>query len=155
MVHIDWNSQRDLHVDHFNPTLTHPDRNRYGNLFLASSHCNGLKSNTWPTRAERKRDKRFLNPRREMDYGGQIFEVPETHRLVGTTPAARYHIRILGLNAPHLVNLRKERSNLHELLQETPVVCKTLESEEREALFHEMKHQLKTKIPHIPPPPQP
>jgi len=62
-------------------------------------HCNGKKSNTWPSKAELAAGCRFLNPCEEMDYGEQIFEDPLTNRLVGITPAAIWHIRICALNS--------------------------------------------------------
>jgi hypothetical protein len=55
---------------------------------------------------------RFLNCCDEVDYGHHIFEHPMTRRLVGVSPAGRYHIRMCDLNAPHLVTERKLRAEL-------------------------------------------
>jgi len=68
------------------------------------------KCDHWPTKTEASDGCRFLNPCEEMDYGEQIFEDPDTHRLVGTTPAAIWHIRICALNADPLVNEREKRA---------------------------------------------
>src|SRR6266511_1990984 len=58
-----------LEVDHFDPRLKQELIQDYSNLFPASQHCNGKKSNHWPTKAERAVCCRFLNPCEEMDYG--------------------------------------------------------------------------------------
>ncbi len=99
-----------LEVDHFDPRLKKELIQDYNNLFPASRHCNGKKSDIWPNKEELAAGCRFLNPCEELDYGEQIFEDPETHRLVGTTPAAIWHIRVCGLNADNLVHERKRRA---------------------------------------------
>jgi hypothetical protein len=53
---------------------------------------------------------RFLNPTVERDYGIHLFEGPESHMIVGLTPAGRYHLRRLALKTEHLVSKRKNRS---------------------------------------------
>jgi hypothetical protein len=99
-----------LEVDHFDPRRKKELRQDINNLFPASRHCNGKKSNHWPNNTEIAAGCRFLNPCKEIDYGEQIFEDPITHNLIGTTPAAIWHIRICGLNAEHLVFERAKRS---------------------------------------------
>lgn len=59
-----------------------------------------------------------------MDYGVHIFENPETHELVGVTPAGRYHIIACDLNADHLVTERRERSLLRALLTRTVAIVR-------------------------------
>jgi len=105
-----------LEVDHFDPRKNKDVHQHYDNLFPASRHCNGKKSNHWPTKAEEAAGIRFLNPCREIDYGVQIKEDPVSHLLVGLTPAARWHIRICALNADHLVDERRKRSKYMDLL---------------------------------------
>src|SRR6266567_1902077 len=99
-----------MEVDHFDPRRKNDLIQRYENLFLASRHCNGKKSNHWPNKVEKASGCRFLNPCEEVDYGEQILEEPGSHRLVGVTPAARWHIRMCGLNALHLVYERAKRA---------------------------------------------
>jgi hypothetical protein len=118
LQHVDRVGWTIIEVDHHNPTLNGAARNRYENLFPATRHCNGTKSNNWPSKEARRKGVRFLNPCREGDYGTQIFEDANTHELIGITPAAKYHIRVLGLNAPFLINERKERTALMILMQE-------------------------------------
>jgi len=141
----------DMEVDHHNPKLTGAARNRYENLYPASRHCNGSKSDNWPDAKMRRSGVRFLNPCEETDYGDQIFEDSKSFLLVGTTPAAIYHIRVLGLNAPHLIEERKERSLLAEILEKRPGIVRNsgLAVEKAE----ELRRIRDLMIPSIPPPP--
>ncbi|HRT10330.1 MAG TPA: HNH endonuclease domain-containing protein [Candidatus Paceibacterota bacterium] len=107
---------RCMEIDHFDPRLKNKFIQSYHNLFLATRHCNGAKGDTWPTPAEQALGLRFLNPCAEQDYGEHIVEDEATHRLVGVTPAGRFHIRMLDLNAEHLVAERWERAQILELL---------------------------------------
>src|SRR5260370_9241981 len=107
---------RSMEVDHFNPFLRGNRRHRYTNLFFSTRHCNNAKRRHWPTASQLSKDIRYLNCCEELDYGVHIFEDPETNRLVGATPAGRYHIRMCDLNAPHFVRERSERPALRELL---------------------------------------
>jgi len=113
-----------MEVDHFNPTLPGRLGNKYSNLFLSTRHCNLKKHAYWPTPADQKKGIRFLNCCEEMDYGVHIFENPETHELVGVTPAGRYHIIACDLNADHLVTERRERSLLRALLTRTVAIVR-------------------------------
>lgn len=113
-----------LEVDHFDPRKKKDYRQQYDNLFPASRHCNSKKSDHWPNRAEAMAGARFLNPCREMDYGLQIKEDPNTHFLVGLTPAARWHIHMCGLNAEQLVNERRKRASYWDLLRNTSIIVK-------------------------------
>lgn len=107
-----------MEIDHFDPTLRGRTRHRYSNLFLASRYCNNKKQGNWPSPEALAAGVRFLNCCDEQDYGEHIFEDPTTHRVFGTTPPGKYHVRILDLNAPHLIAERQERSRLRKLLFE-------------------------------------
>ena len=111
-----------MEIDHYNPTVKGHLRNKYENLFLATRHCNGSKSNTWPSKAMRKKGICLLNPCAEMDYGFHIFEHPVTHRLVGVTPAGIFHIICCDLNAEHLIVERRERAKILNSLEEVPML---------------------------------
>jgi len=148
LQHVDKVGWMIIEIDHHNPTLKGVSRNRYENLFPATRHCNGSKAYTWPSRAGRQQGIRFLNPCEEQDYGLYIFEDPNTHELVGTTPAAVYHIRVLGLNAPFLVNERRARAALWHLLDETPV--KVRDTNLGQENIRELRRQLDLMIPRIP-----
>jgi hypothetical protein len=108
---------REIQVDHFDPRQKEKRIQNYQNLFLADAHCNGSKSDSWPGEKERMQGIRFLNCCEEQDYGTCIFEDPATHELVGTTPAAIYHIETIDLNAPHLIKERKQRAEIRALLE--------------------------------------
>jgi len=100
-----------LEVDHFDPAKKKALVQKYENLFPASRHCNGKKTDRWPTKEELQAGCRFLNPCEEMDYGEQIVENPRTGELIGLNTAARWHIRICGLNSAHLVQERQKRAS--------------------------------------------
>jgi hypothetical protein len=106
--------RKTMEVDHFNPKLRHPFRNRHGNLIAASRHCNGAKSDTWPTEEERREGLYLINPYEEADYGKHIVEDLRTGELIGKTAAGRWHIEILDLNADHLVQKRLDRTRLNK-----------------------------------------
>lgn len=124
LQHVERVGYRCMEVDHFNPNLRGPARHRYSNLFPATRHCNGSKSGLWPHAELRKAGVRFLNPTKEHDYGVHIFEDPQSHELVGVTPAGKYQIRCCDLNSPHLVLERRDRAKLRELLDDYGVTSK-------------------------------
>lgn len=138
-----------LEVDHFDPRRKKDLIQDYNNLFPASRHCNGKKSDTWPSAAERAAGCRFLNPCEEMDYGEQVFEDPVTHRLVGVNPAAVWHIRVCGLNADHLIHERKRRAAYWATLKQTAVRIKGAHHEVAE-LITKFREEVEAMIPEIP-----
>jgi hypothetical protein len=102
----------------------------------------------------RRRGVRFLNPCREGDYDHQIFEKAATGELIGTTPAAKYHIRILDLNAPHLIQRRLERTAWNAILKDALVVARN-SRQDRQILLHlqKIRESARLAIPVIAPPP--
>jgi HNH endonuclease len=138
-----------LTVDHFDPRRKNDYIQDYENLFPASQHCNRRKWNYWPKRDEAAAGCRFLNPCKEIDYGEQIFEDRFTHELIGTNPAARWHIRICGLNSPHLIAERVKRAIHLEWLKMGPILVRG--DFEQAAEFAQGYRQLvETLIPEIP-----
>lgn len=140
-----------LEVDHFDPRQKKDLIQRFENLFPASRHCNGKKSDTWPTKAELAAGCRFLNPCKEMDYGEQIFEHPRTHELVGVTTAARWHIRVCGLNADHLVQERRRRTEHWQAIQSKAVIIKG-DGTAAVDLIAKYREEVELMIPKIPSP---
>ena len=138
-----------LEVDHFDPREKKNLIQRFENLFPASRHCNGKKFNHWPNSEEAAAGCRFLNPCEEMDYGEQIFEDPNTHRLAGTTPAAIWHIRMCGLNADHLVNERAKRAKYVDQLKNKAIRVKR-SLDEVGNLISSFRTEVETMIPEIP-----
>lgn len=155
-VHISQVCESEMTVDHHDPSHRQSARgNRYSNLFLATNHCNKAKGAKWPSGAERKLGLRFLDCTKEQDFGSQIFEDPKSHKWIGTTKAARYHILHLGLNDSGLITQRRERSDLWAQLQSSQGIrlddaasWQTIKS-----LCETVDRTLKTKIRPIPPPP--
>jgi hypothetical protein len=145
-----------LEVDHFDPRLKSELIQDFENLFPATRHVNGMKSDTWPTKAEQAAGCRFLNPCKEVDYGQQIFEDPHTHELLGINPAARWHIRICGLNAEPLVVERRRRAQHLEALNNAIVRVKSnqpLQCQEILDLIMKYREEVEAMIPSIAPPP--
>lgn len=85
---------------------------------LATRSCNNTKSDHWPNKEQIEKGIRFLNPYEEKDYGVHIFEDLSTGRLQGSTPAGKWQILILGLNAEHLVRARLRRTKIIEKFTE-------------------------------------
>ena len=142
-----------LEVDHFDPHLKQALYQSFDNLLPASRHCNGIKSNHWPSREEQAAGCRFLHPGKEMDYGEHIFEDPATHRLVGVTPAGRWHISMCGLNAPQLIKERAKRTNYRKQLEQKPIQAKSKAEAEPEALVkvaESLRAEVNLMIPPIP-----
>jgi hypothetical protein len=138
-----------LEVDHFDPRQKNDLIQNYHNLFPASRHCNGKKSDTWPTRTELAIGCRFLNPCEEMDYGEQIFERPDTHELVGVTRAARWHIRMCGLNADHLILERRRRAKHWHTIKNVGIKIKG-DHVQAADMIKNYRDQVELMIPEIP-----
>ena len=135
---------RCMEVDHFNPTLSGDSRHVYLNLFLASRHCNLLKSDHWPDEEDVLAGIRFLDPCNEQDYSYVIFEDRRSGELVGTTPAAKWHIDILVLNAPHLVEARQKRTGISRVIESVEATLADLEPAIPEEMKRRMREGLRT-----------
>lgn len=148
MRHI--GTKTEMQVDHFDPTQKSARLQVYSNLFLADAHCNGAKSDTWPTDEERRMGIRFLDCCNEQDYGASIFEDPKTHELIGTTPAAIYHIETIDLNDPGLIEERRVR---YELFAELELLEGERLDDKMKEILRVLRDELKNCIPRIDPPP--
>ena len=149
MRHI--GTETEMQVDHFDPRQKGDKVQVYSNLFLSDAHCNGAKHDTWPTADEQAAGCRFLNCCDEYDYGTVIFEDPQTHELVGTSPAATYHIEMIDLNDPGLVDDRRFRAEIMAKLEYAREKAEdNLEIMGALDKLSEMAHGL---IPDIPAPP--
>lgn len=132
--HIKLVGETTMEVDHFDPRKKKDRVQDYFNLLPATRHCNGKKGKFWPTEQDIKDQIRVINPAEEPDWGVHIFEDPETFHLWGATPTGRAHIRILDLNAEHLVRERQFRHRIRQQIFETPVFVKTIEFQAPEVL---------------------
>ncbi len=146
-----------MEVDHFNPHLKSKKVQQYDNLMPSFGSCNRTKGSTWPSPADVAAGMYLIDPTREQDYGHQIFEDPKTYALVGTTPAGRYHIRVLGLNSPYLVNRRKIRSELRHYIKLLPSSTSAAWIDPATGQQHQghqvLQDVVDKMIPCIPPPP--
>ncbi len=142
-----------MEIDHFDPREKKKNIHSYKNLFLATRHCNGAKDETWPTKKEMRDGIRFLNCCEEQDYGVHIFENPDSHELIGASPAGIFQIEICDLNAPHLVKERQRRAELIRLLEGKNLLfqlrCNRL-TPDFIALIKLLREQVDNLIPEIP-----
>lgn len=142
--------ESDMQVDHFDPRQKGNTFQAYTNLYLSDAGCNNTKSNNWPTPDNQASGVRFLDCCKERDYGESIFEDPVTHFLVGTTPAAIYHILTIGLNRRELVDARRSRAEARLVFEKLRAAAAGDEVVD-EALAK--IEPLLSDIPDIPPPP--
>jgi hypothetical protein len=144
---------RAMDIDHFDPRQKKEFIQKYENLFWATRHCNGAKWTFWPSAKDQAAGLRYLNPCREQDYGEHIFEDPQTHRLVGVTPAGKYHIRMCDLNADHFVTERRERAEIWELLRDSMTLKRNQMPEltaDMAAALRKQAEQMIPEFPHLP-----
>ena len=150
MRHI--GTKTEMQVDHFDPRKKLDKIQVYSNLFLADAHCNCAKGDTWPTDEEIAQGARFINCCDEVDYGKVIFEDPQTHELVGTTPAATFHIETIDLNDPALI---KERAMRSEIVNSVRYLQNRLKNDQDVApKLATLQSAINSLIPVIPPPPR-
>jgi hypothetical protein len=117
MIHERECGRETIEVDHFDPRRENGKKNHdYKNLLPAYGPCNRSKSNKWPSAEAEAAGVRFLNPTVERDYGVHLFEDPQSHKIIGLTPAGKYHLRYLSLNTDYLVRKRANRSSARDIL---------------------------------------
>ena len=151
MLHKDMaGGEAAIDVDHFDPRLKSRYLQSYSNLFPASRHCNGKKQNAWPSKEMEAAGIRFLDCTKEHDYGVHILEDPATHRVFGITPAGRYHVRVLDLNAAVFIKHRKMRADLHIVMTQTPLEIKAKAFDRLRAAIQLAKGLQELVIPLIP-----
>lgn len=153
MIHKDnAGGDRTMEVEHIKPKGRFKYKpHRYSNLLYCSRHCNIMKGEKWPTKKQREEGFRFLNPAQEQDYGEHIVEDKETGILVGLTHAGEYHIENCDLNAEHLVNARRYRTEIKELLEKKMVLAirQDVNMADIEKLIDGLKADLEKNIPII------
>lgn len=151
MLHKDMaGGETAIDVDHFDPRLKSRYLQSYSNLFPATRHCNGKKQNAWPSKEMEASGIRFLDCTKEHDYGMHILEDPATHRVFGITPAGRYHVRVLDLNAAVFIKHRKMRADLHTIMTQTPLEIKEKAFDRLRAAIQLAKGLQELAIPLIP-----
>jgi len=94
----------ELTVDHFHPVSAGWDDGD-DNLVYACMRCNLYKSDYTPNEADRIHERRLLHPLLE-DTSQHLQEDRESGRLQALTETGRFHITLLRLNRPELVEHR-------------------------------------------------
>lgn len=149
-------------IDHFQPRSKGGPVNDYANLYWVCSVCNRIKSESWPTPAERRQGMRFADPCREPDYGVHFSE-NGNGELVPQTRCGAYHVLTLRLNRSSRVAYRRERNRLAAQFAESVALLEQVEQEpttnlnlriiahlQQEIEF--LQSELAVAIPFIPPP---
>jgi hypothetical protein len=158
LVHVETISEHNMHVDHHDPTVKGKKLHAYGNLYPAASLCNNSKSGVWPTKKERARQHRFLDPCKEQDYGEHIFEDLQTCELVAVSRAGLYQIENCDLNNKWLTGKRLERRKDDKLRYQTMAIARWGSDPRTDILLQSviasLTEKMKLHIPAIPPPPQ-
>ncbi|MBE7531486.1 MAG: HNH endonuclease [Chloroflexi bacterium] len=93
----------ELTIDHYQPHAsggTEAD----DNLVYACTKCNQYKHNFWPTAQQLAQGLRILHPLND-DISIHISANDEAGYLVALTPTGMFHINLLHLNRPQLVEL--------------------------------------------------
>jgi HNH endonuclease len=113
----------DLTVDHFQP-VSAGGADTDENLVYCCFRCNGYKADFYPDAEDRRKGFRVLYPLHD-EIATHLNEIPTAGRIEAFSETGRFHIDLLNLNRPQLVELRLSR-RLHELLAES---CKLLREE--------------------------
>lgn len=153
MIHERETGKETIEVEHFDPRKIDGKKNhKYDNLLPAFGPCNRSKSGKWPSPEAAAQGVRFLNPTVERDYGVHLFEDPGSHKIVGVTPAGKYHVRQLALNTEYLIRKRKNRS-MAKVVREQIGLIQGL-SVYTEAQLRVILGDAESAIPEIDPPPE-
>ena len=107
-------SAGELTVDHYQPVTAGGD-DADDNLVYACPRCNTYKGDFFPSSDDLARGVRVLHPLLD-DVATHIEEDQQSGRLAGITDAGRFHITLLHLNRPALVEHRL-RQRLDALLR--------------------------------------
>ena len=98
----------ELTIDHFRPVSSGRDDSD-DNLVYACHRCNEYKGYIHPDRAEHETDARLLHPLLD-NISEHIYEDENGH-LLALSGAGQFHITILHLNRPQLIDNRLEKRN--------------------------------------------
>lgn len=103
-----------LTIDHYRPLSAHGD-DRLDNLVYACVRCNQYKHSFWPTAEEERLGFRVLHPLLDNLSDHYRLDVTSGH-LEPLSESGRFHIALLRLNRPQLVQ-RRLREQLRRLLE--------------------------------------
>lgn len=102
----------DCALDHFRPQEKFPGlKNDPNNLVISCAKCNRLKSKHWPMPIDQAHthdgNSGFIDPFvvKRQDY----FQIEQSGEIVSLQPPSAYLIKLLNLNRPTRVSIRKKR----------------------------------------------
>lgn len=126
----------DLTVDHYRPT-SRVGGDEEANLVYACFKCNGYKGGFWPNQTDQIAERRVLHPLRD-DVTQHFGEDSATHWLEPHTATGRFHIALLQLNRPALVEHRRsqrlallQREEIELLRQQNSHLRATISAQEQ------------------------
>ncbi|MCZ7574897.1 MAG: HNH endonuclease [Ardenticatenaceae bacterium] len=126
----------ELTIDHYQPRAAGGDDDD-DNLVYACMKCNQYKGEFWPTSDDVVQGRRILHPLLD-DLPIHLTENKQTGYLEAFTETGRFHIALLRLNRPQLVEHRLTRRLQHVLMekqhlleQQIAELRKTIAAQER------------------------
>jgi hypothetical protein len=125
----------ELTVDHFRPVSAGGDDGE-ANLVYACFRCNLYKGDFFPNAEEIAQGRRILHPLLE-DVSLYLREYEETGQLEPLTETGRFHIHLLRLNRPQLVDQRLTRRLRQYLLEDYQLLQTENEALRRRVLLLE------------------
>ena len=129
----------DLTVDHYRPVSRGGDDDE-ANLVYCCFRCNTYKGDFFPTADDVRRGLHILHPLRDP-VTSHLRENEETGQLGPLTTTGRFHVELLRLNRPQLVELRRAR-RLQELLADASRLLRE-ENEELRLRVGLLEHYLR------------
>lgn len=139
----------ELTIDHHRPKAAGGD-DEDDNLVYACIKCNQYKGDFWPDQDDVAQDRRVLHPLLD-DRDVHLTKSEETGRIQALTETGRFHIALLRLNRPQLIEHRLARRLLDVLNekqrlleQQNAELRKTIAAQERYiALLEEQLERLR------------
>lgn len=140
----------ELTIDHHRPKAAGGD-DEDDNLVYACIKCNQYKGDFWPDQDDVAQGRRVLHPLLD-DLNAHLIENEQTGRVEARTETGRFHLTLLRLNRPQLIEHRLARrlldvlSEKQRLLeQQNAELRKTIAAQERYiALLEEQLEQLRS-----------
>jgi hypothetical protein len=102
-------------IDHYRPVSARGDDSD-DNLVYCCFRCNTYKGDFWPMAEDLQHGRRVLHPLLDM-ASAHLREDGRTGHLVALTATGLFHLRLLQLNRPPLVEYRQQRRLLHFLTE--------------------------------------
>ncbi|MGH2350887.1 MAG: HNH endonuclease [Chloroflexota bacterium] len=138
----------ELTIDHYRP-VSAGGSDEDDNLAYACFRCNGYKANFWPTLDELTRGLRILHPMRD-NWDEHLREDGTTGTLLPQTDTGRFHLELLQLNRPVLVQHRLHRRFIAGVVAERSLI--RVEMEQLRRRVADLQAVLEVVLRRLPPP---